>query len=99
MKDPITGLNAFVGIAPGDANPSDYLLALGGPDCLKAWSAAVWSAFVTSGIPYSQARLIWQGTLLTGKNYPGYEVFPDQSGGYIGVIDLDTVIAVEWCPQ
>ena len=98
VTDPISGLSAFVGIAPGVQNPNDYLSALGQPGCLEAWSAAVWSEFLASGTPYSQARLIWASVILTGKNWMGFEVYPSQSGGYHGVIDLDTAIQVEFCP-
>lgn len=98
VTDPLTGLSAYVGIAPGALDPNSYLIAVGQPGCLEAWSSAIWSAFLASGTPYAQARLIWQSVILTGKNYMGWEVYPNQAGGYHGVIDLDYQIVVEYCP-
>lgn len=98
VQDPVTGISAFVGIAPGAMDPITYLTTFGQPGCLEAWSAAVWSDFLASGTPYSQARLIWQSTFFSGKNWMGIEVYPNQAGNYHGVINLDTAIFVEYCP-
>lgn len=97
VTDPVTNLDNYVGIAPGAYDPISYLAAFGQPGCLEAWAAEVWSQFVATATPYSQARLIWQDVHTTGKNFMAISVFPDQAGGYPLVIDLDTKIVVEYC--
>ncbi len=99
VKDQSTGLSAFVGITPGGLDPNAYLAALGAPGCLEAWCAEVWSQFLASSTPFSQARLIWEFVNLTGKNYVGWQVFPNQPGGYISMIGLELSIVVEYCPM
>lgn len=96
VTDPLTGTSAYVGINPGSLDPLTYLASY--PGCVDAWSASVWSEFLASSTPYSQARLVWSFVNLTGKNFMGWQVYPSQSGGYIGVIDLNYIIAVEYCP-
>lgn len=98
VADPITLESRYVGIAPGMLDPVTYVNTYGAPGCLVAWSNAVWADFLTQGIAYSQARLIWANVHTTDKGWMGIQVFPDQLGGYGGVIDLDTKIVVEYCP-
>lgn len=96
VVDPQTELSAYVGINPGALDPVTYLAPY--PGCIEAWSAAVWAAFLAASIPYSQARLIWQLVNFTGKNYMGWEVYPNQAGWYHEVIDLNWSIVIEYCP-
>jgi len=96
--DPATSLPGQVGIAPGGGDPNAYLTFWAAPGCLQAWCAAIWAEFIGSGTPYSTARFIWDSGFLTGANFPGSEVYPNQAGGYSTVIDLDTFPVVEYCP-
>jgi hypothetical protein len=89
-----------VGVSPIDTDPSTWVNTYGAPGCLEAWSNAVWADFLTQGIPYSQARLIWYATLTTGDNWMGVQVFPAQTGDYNRVV-LDSPsykIVVNYCP-
>lgn len=88
---------AYVGIPPV-ADPSAYVAANGAAGCLQAWSDAVWADFVSRGIPYSQARLVWYLLPTSGLGFFGTQVFPNQLGGYAKVLDLDWKIVTEWCP-
>lgn len=103
VSDPVTGVNAFVGINAGGGDPYAYLAGILGSTaaanaCVASWSQAVWADFVASGVPYSQARLIWATVPTSGLGWEGYEVFPNQLGNYHGVISLDLKIVVEFCP-
>ncbi len=95
VDDPITGDHTTPGIQPGAQDPNVYLASF--PGCLLAWCAAVWSEFIASGTPYTQARLIWYNSSTGGYDFPAYQVFPNQAGNYNHVIQLDVKIFVEYC--
>jgi hypothetical protein len=90
-------LAGYVGV-PNVADPTDYVNTNGAPGCLQAWTDAVWANFLASGTPYSQARVVWYLLPTSGKGFFATAVFPNQSGGYIGAINLDYKLVVEWCP-
>jgi hypothetical protein len=98
VEDPVTIVSRLVGINPGGGDPNAYLVTWGSPGCLEAWSAEVWSQFIALGIPFTTARLIWKSGTLTGSNYQGQNVFPDELGNYPIVGSLTDYITVEWCP-
>lgn len=95
ITDPGRGVTTFVGIAPGAEDPVTYLSPY--PGCIDAWAAEVWSQFIASGTPYTQARLVWRDVFTTGTGFQAQEVYPDQAGFYHPVISLDTKIVCEYC--
>ena len=78
-------------------SPVDYLAAYGAPGCLEAWAHAVWDAFLASGIVFTHAQLIWKDVTMGGLQWMAHEVYPNEAGGYHGVIDLSTKITVVYC--
>lgn len=96
VQDPLTLESLPVGISPGALDPVTYLSFH--PGCLDAWALDVWNQFMASGIPFTQARLIWADIHTTGNSFMATQVYPSQSGGYGHVLDLDTKIVVEYCP-
>lgn len=98
IVDPIRGLSRFPGIyPPAGFSPNDWIAFIGAPGALEAWSQAVWADFLASGIPFSQARLIWADIPTTG-DWLATNVFPDELGNYPIVIDMITKVVVQWCP-
>ncbi len=107
MEDPMTLVTRPVGINPGALSPEDYLLQFYTADqtsaIINGWCAQVWSEFLASNTPFSQARLQWRYIHVssgpgTGE-YPANAVFPyPNAGGWATVVDLDLKLVVLYCP-
>lgn len=96
--DPATVRN--VGIPDTGDDPLLYFAAQGvdGAAIIQAWANAVWLQFITTGTPYTQARLIWVVAPDGDRDWLAQSVFPDGTVDFGSALNLDQKIAVEFCP-